>query len=91
MKTPYLNAYIAAMEMVKESGNMDEDFEPVLKEFVKVRNKLKLLKPTQSTELSIPDVVERLVAFQNFLILDGQLDIEPEEVEKNAIAFTKAT
>lgn len=28
--------------------------------------------------------LRELIAFQNFLILDGQLDIEPDEVHRNA-------
>lgn len=41
-------------------------------------------------ELPISDVVGRselLIDFQNYLILDGQLDLEPDEVKRNAEIF----
>jgi hypothetical protein len=33
------------------------------------------------------DNLNKLIEFQNFLILDGQLDIDPNEVKRNAEIF----
>ena len=70
---------------IKYYGKTEAAYEFAAEEYAN-----KLIKEAQTEQLRIGDVVgksEQLISFQNFLILDGQLDIDSDEVKRNAETF----